>query len=631
MTRLLLALATAFFGVDAFAQLIPEPIQIPMRDGKNLSAHLYRPNQQDTFPVILIQTPYNKAGFMLGLPLGVEQNIAQSEYAFVVMDWRCFYGSQSACVANPNRGEDGYDAVEWIAEQPWCNGKIGTWGPSALGNIQFQTTKEQPPHLVCAAPLVASPHTHYQQYFPGGAARTEYLETLNILFSGSFALIPQNPYYNIIWQAAENSTMYPADIVTPMLLIAGWFDHNTEDDLLMFDTLRALSPASSQHRLLVGPWTHGGTGPSFVGSAQQGDLSFPQAAGWQNIIANQFFAYYLLGENNGWENTPFIQYFQMGDNEWLTNDVFPPSDLTSQSFYLTDDGKLVPGLPFVQSTKLNLTYDPNDPSPTIGGKTLNQDLLQGPYDQSQEVETRNDVLIFTTDVLQKDLVVKGKIKTHLYVASDRKDTDFALRLTEVYPDGSSVLLGESIQRMRFRKGYRVVDTAFMKANEVYPITLSFDHLANTFQAGNRIRLIVSSSNYPRYNRNMNTGGDMYPGNSLDTLVNPLVATNSVFVNSNTPSHIELPVDEGSVAVNPVWEMESVRIFPNPASGEFRLENLPVPSRLRLTDITGKVVREEQVTAPDFILKMENQRAGTYFLLFQDSTGRVYGSKVIVLD
>ncbi|TAK37396.1 MAG: CocE/NonD family hydrolase [Saprospiraceae bacterium] len=612
----------------AAAQLNPEPLLIPMRDGENLSAHLYRPNQQDSFPVILIQTPYNKNAFQLGLPLGVGQNIAASDYAFVVMDWRCFYASLPACTANPKHGEDGYDAVEWIAGQPWCNGKVGTWGPSALGNVQFQTAREQPPHLVCAVPMVASPQTHYQQYYPGGAARPEYLETLGILFGNTFGPVINNPHYNLFWQIAESSTMYPGEIVTPMLLIGGWFDLNTRDNLLLFDTLRSLSPAGEKHRLLMGPWTHGGTGPSFIGSVQQGELSFPEAAGWQNVIANQFFAWHLLGDNNGWEASPFVQYFQMGDNEWLSGDVFPPENLETQTYYLLEDQSLHPVLPFAGEVQLNYNYDPTDPSPTIGGKTLNAGLLQGPYDQTGEVESRSDILVFTTAVLAEDLVVKGTPVAHIFVASSRKDTDFALRLTDVYPDGRSILLGETIQRMRFRDGYTTGDTAFMEPGEVYPVTLTFDPLAQTFKAGHRVRLDISSSNYPRYNRDMNTGGEMYPNGNLDTLVNPLVAANAIFMQNNYPSRLELPVVPEAVASQePVWA-GAVRLFPNPAGEQVFLENLPAPATLWLANASGKKLRHFTMTTNQATLGHSGLAPGAYFLTIEDANGQKVTRKII---
>ncbi len=546
-----------------------------------------------------------------------------------VMDGRCFYGSLPACTANPNRGEDGYDAVEWIAEQPWCNGKVGTWGPSALGNIQFQTAREQPPHLVCAVPMVASPQTHYQQYYPGGAIRTEYLETLGFLFGNSFGAIINNPYYNLVWQIAENSTMYPDEIVAPMLLIGGWFDHNTRDNLLMFDTLRALSPAGDAHRLLMGPWTHGGTGPSSIGTAQQGELSFPEAEGWQNDVANLFFAYYLLGQDNGWDTSPKVQYFQMGGNEWLGANDFPPALPTIWNYYLSEDLSLLPVPPQTATGQLSYTYDPDDPSPTTGGKTLNLNLLQGPYDQSQAVESRNDVLVFTTAVLDEDLILRGAPAVHLFVASDRKDTDFALRLTDVYPDGRSILLGETIQRMRFRNGYTTADTAFMQPGEVYGITLTFDLLAHTFKAGHRIRLDITSSNYPRYNRNMNTGGEMYPGGNIDTLLNPLLATNTVFVQGDYLSRLSLPVKPEVVASPEPARADAIRVFPNPAGAEFFMENLPAPAAIELADTNGRPLRELETFASRTSFDTTGLAPGIYILTITSKNGNRTTRKIVV--
>jgi predicted acyl esterase len=551
-------------GGSLFGQLDPEVISIPMRDGEELAAHLYRPNDTDAFPVILIQTPYNKAGFQLiGLPLGVDYDISSSDYAFVVVDWRCFFGSLPACTLNPNRGEDGYDAVEWIAAQPWSNGKIGTWGPSALGGVQFSTAYEQPPHLICAVPEVAAPWETYHKYYPGGSIKVEQLETLQTLF-GNYDLVINNPYYNLLWQIAENTTMRPEDVGIPMLLVAGWFDHNTEWDMVMIDTLASASPLEvrDQHKILIGPWVHGGVGPASVGTEQQGELSFPEATNGNDLLAKEFFDFYLRDIGNDWTSRDRYIYFQMGENTWEETDVWPPEGGTTQTFYLRENGFISTDMS-TSDEQLSFTYDPEDPSPTIGGKTLNPDLLQGPFDQGPEVESRNDVLIFSTPILTEALPVQGKVKAQLFVSSDRIDTDVVLRLTEVYPDGRSILIGESIQRLRFREGYTMSDEAFMTPGEVYPVTLSFEDFANTFQVGNQLRLIVSSSNYPRYNRNMNTGGEMYPNGEIDVLVNPLVAENTLYLSAAFPSNIELPIAGISSNLSEKDLFSGINMAPNP--------------------------------------------------------------------
>lgn len=151
---------------------------------------------------ILIQTPYQKNWFHFGLPLGVGTNQPNSNYAFVVVDWRGFYGSAAALVPSPNRGEDGYDVVDWIAQQTWCDGNIGTWGPSALGKIQFETAKEQHPNHKCAVPLVAHPMTRYEDYYPGGVYRTEYVEQLDALGYGLSTFVLGNQVKNFTWTVA---------------------------------------------------------------------------------------------------------------------------------------------------------------------------------------------------------------------------------------------------------------------------------------------------------------------------------------------------------------------------------------------------------------------------------------------
>ena len=193
---------------NAFAQLNPLAVSVPMRDGKFLAGDLYLPSSTGKFPVILIQTPYNKNNYKIsGLPFGIKYDITKSNYAILVVDWRCRFSSISACAFGSDNGEDGYDLVEWAGVQTWSTGKIGTWGPSALGNIQFNTAKKQPPHLVCAIPEVASPVFEYSKYFHGGVLEAASFKTLNEkLFPGSYDLVIKNPYYNATWQFVENSS-----------------------------------------------------------------------------------------------------------------------------------------------------------------------------------------------------------------------------------------------------------------------------------------------------------------------------------------------------------------------------------------------------------------------------------------
>jgi predicted acyl esterase len=631
--RFIILVILIVISVTCHAQLNPQVINIPMRDGKTLTADLHLPSTTGTYPVIFIQTPYNKNFFRIALPLGVGFDIANSPYAFVVMDWRCFYASAAACALDASRGEDGYDAVEWIASQSWSDGKVGTWGPSALGNVQFNTAREQPPHLVCSVPIVSSPQFSYEQYYPGGVALPEYLETLGSLFGDAFALVKQNPYYNLVWQITEASTFYPSEITIPMLHIGGWFDHNTESVLKWFHAMRDVSPAADTQWMLMGPWTHGGAGISGVGTAMQGELSFPEAAGFQNTYARAFYDYYLRDIENGCEATAPVTYFQMGDHIWQESTTFPPTSASQvQSFYLRNDMSLSTDSSGSQQS-ISYRYDPLDPSPTVGGKTLSDELDQGPYDQAA-VEARNDNLLFTTGVLTDDLSVEGQITVHLFVSSDRPDTDIHLRLTEVYPDGRSIAFGQIVRRMRFRNGFRKDDEAMMMAGEAYEVVLKFDHLAHTFKAGSRIRLIISSSNHIWFNRNMNTGDEMYPNGNLDTLVAPVIATNSIHLQGQFPARMIIPNSGTATSIFSPSQFSKLSMVPNPAIEYIELKDVGVGSMVQVFNPAGQELIAITTTEVSQRISLKGLRTGIYIVVVKDrqtqSSSKGAASRLFVL-
>jgi len=600
-------------SLSLFSQpLTPQVVSIEMRDAKFLAADVYVPAGTEQRPTILIQTPYNKFYYRYSLPLNVGINIDDSPYNFVIVDWRGFYGSAAAAVSGMNRGEDGYDVIDWIVAQEWSDGKVGTWGASALGKIQFETAREQHPAHVCACPLVASPEFLYQTYYPNGAYRTEYVEQLDALGYGMSTTLLANPHYNGTWQYIENLNYYPEEIQIPMLMIGGWYDHTTEEMIKYFDAIQQNSPAgiAEQHRLLMGPWAHGGFGPTQVGTIQQGDLEFPEAAGWSNDKAVEFFAYYLGMADNGWLTfNPTIQYFQMGDMTWQETEVWPPLGLISEKYYLNSDGSLNISVPVEANSFSEIVYNPRDPSPTIGGETLNEDLLQGPYDQAPVVESRDDILVFTSDELTNPVKHIGNVKVKLFVSSDRLDTDFAVRLCDVYPDNRSMILRDNIFRMRFRDGFTVNDTNFMQAGQIYEIEIELANTAHTFLPGHKIRIDVSSSDYPRFNNNMNDGGAMYV--SGDTLI----ATNHVYHDQTHASYVEFQVD--NTTYSPIYvENRNVTIYPNPISS---CGNLTVSSEddivsIRILSISGSEVwSKQQLNVKQEFISLPRISAGLYYV------------------
>ena len=620
MKKIVLFLTITIFSFSGISQLLtPQTVLFPTSHGDSLEIDIYLPNTTGSFPVILIQTPYGKHKSRLGLPLGINRNLSSSNYAFVVLDWRGRFTNISKANSSISTGEDGYDLVEWIATQSWCTGKIGTWGPSALGNVQFETAKKQPPSLTCAVPMVCSPHSLYSDYFAGGSARYEYLDQLSGLGFGITPIVVANPYYNNTWQFLESRTIYPDSIKIPMLMVGGWYDHNTDGVIFQWDTCRQKSilPTGTKHHLLMGPWAHGGNGTAYVGSSNQGQLSYPNGAEMNDSMAIEFFDYHLRNINNGWNSKPAVMYYQMGDEQWLEDTQWPLNYITPTPIYLQADGSLKTS----QSTMDSLTfsYNPTSPSPTVGGATLRNDLTQGPHDQVPAVESRFDLITFETPTLSKDLKIKGKIEVNFFISSDRPDTDVAIRITDVYPDGRSMLVMDGIQRMRFRNGYRLSDTSLMQPGVVYPVSIELPTTAITFKTGHKFRVIVTSSNYPLYNRNMNNGGVMYPGGNLDSVLNPLFVINKLHVGPTHPSHLVLPVDNTSTSINEN-ELFAVNLYPNPTSDRLTINSEDQILGIKIIDVAGKIILETK-DAPSSI-DISQFINGVYFVLIETEKGTV---------
>ena len=276
--------------------------------------------------------------------------------------------------------------------------------------------------------------------------------------------------------------------------------------------------------------------------------------------------------------------------DWKSAEV---SGTSSTNYYFHNDGTLSTDAPTSTSDELSFNYDPADPSPTYGGPTLRADLKQGPWDQSDSVESRSDLLKFTTPVLAQNVVMKGAATVHMKIASDKLDTDFDIRLTDVYPDGRSMLVNDGDFRMRFRNGTSAADTAMMTPGQVYDCMISLPNTAITFLAGHRIRVDVSSSNYPRFNRNANTGGNLYPGNSMDSLQSPVVATNTVFTNNVNTSYISLPLVGLTTGIAELNE-NAVSIYPNPFADQLNIETAGRECIVTIYNLLGENLFSEKI-------------------------------------
>ncbi len=571
-----------FITGSAIAQLTPtyDDISIPMRDGEVLSADVYIPSGADSCEVILIQTPYNKNLFEAGMPLGIGTNLDSQPYAFVIVDWRGFYGSSGANTSNFERGEDGYDIIDWIVQQPWHLDRVGTWGPSALGGVQYLTAREQHPNHTCAVPVVAHPHQAYDSYFYGGCLEEARLQQLDALGYGLSPIVLANPYFNSIWQFSASGSWYPQDIHIPTLQIGGWYDHNITKMMEWYEACRnsALVSVQDEQWLLVGPWVHGGTGIAFVGSSIQGELTYPNAEYVNNDMALDFFDFYLLDDPNGWDATDKITYYNMGEDAWLTSNNATIDMPLSDILYLNDAGILSTNNTGISTT--NFISDPSNPSPTIGGATLSTGLDQGPYDQVS-LDSRNDVITFQSGVLYADATISGEAVAHLNISSDQPDCDIVVRLVDVYPDGRSMLINDGIKRVRFRNGYSQADEAFMTPGQVYSVDVDLPFTHYTWKSGHRIKIYISGNSSTRWNVNLQDGGTMYQAGTGNT------ANITIHHDQTNSSYIEFPGSNSSLGVidsnKPI-----VTIYPNPAQDQLFISGID-QAEYTLLNAQGQIV------------------------------------------
>jgi len=577
-------------------------VMIPMRDGKTLAADIYIPNTITNGSTILIQTPYNKNNFRSGLPLGVIQNLNSSNFIWVVVDWRGFYGSNAATIAQPNRGEDGYDVIEWISSQTWSNGKVGTWGPSALGQVQYNTMKEGHPNHVCAVPLVAQPQTAYDSYYYGGVLEKSRLEQLDALGYGLSPVVLANPYDNVSWQYTANTTWYPQNILIPTLQVGGWYDHTIDKMLDWYPATRTQSALAVRDKqwLLVGPWVHGGTGIANVGSSTQGELSYPNAEHKSDSMALDFFNFYLLDSVNNWEATSKITYYQLGENRWNYSNGTTIANSQITDLFLSENGNLISTTGIGSDSFVS---DPKNPTPTIGGATLNPNLDQGPYDQVA-LDSRSDLKTFETTALASDFTSTGNIVANLSIQCNQPDADIAVRLVDVYPDGRNMLINDGIRRMRLRNGYTQASESFLQSTQIYPVNVELPFVNYTWKAGHKIKIYVSANNSTRWDVNLQNGGTMYAAGDTNT------ATIQIHHNAINPSKITLAGQNLVLGTNELIANDQIHIYPNPAESEIHV-SVPFDSYV-IYDLKGQLIQSETLINNQSI-PIDNLKEGCYLL------------------
>ena len=473
-------------------------VSIPMRDGKSLAADVWLPAKPGRYPAVVVQTPYDRKLQRWALEgMDDRRSWDREHYAYVVADWRGFFGSRAAGPARPGqRGQDGFDVVEWTAAQTWSDGKVGTWGPSALGRVQLDTAAERPPHLVCCVPLVAPIGQSYDDYYEGGVYKEAHVAKLDALGFGVGTSVHDRPDPDApAWKLAKRLAR-PERIDVPMLFITGWFDHATARELDTFRTLLSVggSNARDGSRLLVGPWHH-----VAIDQVQQGDLAFPAAAGEAAREVRAFLDFHLRGvADGGWAARPRVRVWRCNEEGWHGGTAWPFPAAVEATWTLHASGVIDRAESAIDEAARRYLDDPASPVPTVGGANLPAPgLLAGPRDQAPLLG-RDDVLVWTTAPLAAPLRLDGVATLSVFLACDKPDTDLAVRLCEVLADGRTMLLGDAIQRASFRNA-PVREP--LVAGQPSRMTVTLPPLAVTFPKGARLTLILAGTNWPRFERN----------------------------------------------------------------------------------------------------------------------------------
>jgi putative CocE/NonD family hydrolase len=590
-TLCLLACAFTLVPVSALSQgasmaaappariVVEKNVAMQTRDGVTLRADIYRPAAEGNFPVLLTRTPYNKDN-----TAQFGQKGAARGYIVVVQDVRGRFASEGEWYPFKHETDDGYDTVEWAAALPNSNGKVGMFSGSYVGATQMLAAIGHPPHLAGICPVVTASNYHENWTYQGGAFEQWFNESWtsslaqdtldrqvavakNALVGSAVLPLKQYPIFNVStpqdgpaltralapyfldwldhplydsywkqWSIEENYQ----NIQVPALTIAAWYDIFQGGSLRNYIGLKAhagTQAARNGQHLLVAIGGHSGWGRT-VGAVDFG----PEAPFDENEITLDWYDYLFQGKQNKFATEKPVRIFVMGKNEWRNEDAWPLQRAVPTSYFLhssgkansaSGDGSLSTSAAHSEAADSYL-YDPANPVPTVGGPLCCDavHLAPGPRDQ-QQVESRPDVLVYSTPPLEQDLEVTGPVTLDLYAKSSAVDTDFTAKLVDVGPNGLALNLTEGILRARYRESTSAASP--IVPSKVYEYRIDLWSTSNVFLKGHRIRIEVSSSNFPRFDRNLNTGKD----SATDATI--VKATNTILHDQQHPSALILPV------------------------------------------------------------------------------------------
>jgi len=516
--------------------------EVPMTDGTLLATDVYFPETgEGPWPVILTRSLYSRNQGMNGF---IEEG-----YVAVVQDTRGFGTSQGEKHVFLTDGwrpglTDGADTIAWIRAQPWCNGKIGTAGTSALAMTQMMlapTTKEIAAQFMNKVPA----NFYFDVVYPGGVFRKNLVEGwLTALGQSDLIAFYKNlPRYEEYWDY-YNTVAQASNITAPGIFVGGWFDIFAKGTLEGFMAREQQGGEGARGRnYLVMQWgTHGrDTTTDYKLKPNRHEVS-------TSALRQKFFEHYLKGDAEALNGIPKVQYYILGDdtdpdapgNEWRTADTWPPYPATATPFYLQPDGALGSESASGEAAHHEFTFDPNDPYPTWGGANLLPNLVAGPYDQRKHSLSRTDLLKYVSAPLDAPLEIIGEVRVRLFVSSDAPDTDFTAKLLDIYPEGDAreILVLDNIRRVKSRLGFDQAAPPLQGHEDVVELEIDLWSTAWIFNRGHRIGLHISGSNSPRFEVNTNTGAD-HPGPGVEMRI----AHNRVYCGPQYPSALVLPVPQ----------------------------------------------------------------------------------------
>lgn len=516
-------------------------VMVPMPDGNRLATSVYLPQDgEGPWPTVLVRTPYGREVMPEFGEYG--EDLAEGGIVAVIQDQRGRYDSEGEDISFFADKMDGHATLDWIVAQPWSNGRVVTEGGSAMGIMQYLLAPGASDALVCQWIEVAAPDLYADATYQGGVYRQEMIDGW-LKDIGSAHLINEwrgHPLNDEFWDPVQIVDDF-ATVHALAFHVGGYFDvfaRGIVDGFLGYQYQGGEGATGRQH-LVLGPWVHA------VNDPQVGEVNFQNAIlpELYDLWQAQWFESCVYGFSDLAEldNLPTVTYFTMGaigeesapGNEWHFADTWPPEGAEEMVVYLLTDYSLDTDPPDADDPGRTFTYDPTDPSPTICGAVL---MIESGMCDQQSIEERDDVLVYTSPVLDEPLEVTGDLRAEIWFTTDVPDTDIAVRLTDVYPDGRSMLVVDGIARARYHNSPDFTSVDVLTPDVPYLVSIDLGPTSIIFNAGHRVRVSITSSNWPRFALNPNTGADFVEDGETGQ-----IAHTTILHDTEHPSMIILPI------------------------------------------------------------------------------------------